>query len=71
MPIISLSLTEPDIALVNKLAKEQDRSRSQIMKEALALYSFEKTWQDLRTTGERIAKHLGIESDDDVQTFAG
>jgi len=71
MPIISLSLPEKDIALVKSLAVEQNRSRSQIIKEALAVYSFEQTWQELRLTGDRIAKQMGIESDDDVQQVAG
>lgn len=69
--ILSFSLSEQDASTIDQLAKEQNRSRSQIVKDALALYTFNVAWQQFRQTGDRIAKRLGIESDDDVEVFFG
>ncbi|MEI6478467.1 MAG: ribbon-helix-helix domain-containing protein [bacterium] len=69
--IVSISLSDSEVAQVNKLATDSNRSRSQIFKDALHLYSFESQWQEIRKAGDRIAKQLGIESDDDVERIFG
>lgn len=71
MSITSISLPDEQIESLAALAKEQNRSRSQIVKEALEFYAFENKWRNFRQIGDLIAKKLGIESDDDVETIAG
>lgn len=71
MSIVSFSLPPKQITAVNQLAEKQNRSRSQVVQEAIDLYEFESKWQVLRKAGDLIAKRLGIESDDDVQQIFG
>ena len=69
--VMSISLSPEEVELLNKIAAEQKRSRSQIVKEALALYEFDMRWRKVRAAGDQIAKRLGVESDDDVQQLFG
>ena len=65
--ILSFSLTKEEAEKIDLLAKEQNRSRSQVIKDALKHYEFSLRWQELRRTGDLISKRLGLESDDDVE----
>jgi len=69
--ILSFSLSDEDVSIIEELAEQQNRSRSQIVQEAVSLYATTSKWQSLRKVGDRIAKQLGIESDDDVEVYFG
>lgn len=71
MPIISLSLSSDIISEINELASSGQRSKSQVVREAVVAYSTKSRWKKIREEGDQIAKRLGIESDDDVELLFG
>ena len=71
MPVISLSLNETEANRLNELANERNVSRSQLVRNAIARYDFDQRWKSIRTEGDRVAKQLGIESDEDVERVFG
>lgn len=71
MQIISISLSKEEVERVNKMAKEQNCSRSQVIKDAFNFYELDIKWRALRKIGDQIAKRLNIESDDDVEAIFG
>jgi len=66
--IVNFSLTPEIYEQVNKLAKQRQISRSQVLREALKQYfASERRWQQIRKWGEETAKRLKIKNEDDVE----
>lgn len=69
--IINISMP-PDMARrVTKLAKEENRTKSELFREAFRLYEWKRDWAKIRAWGQETAKKMGIKSDDDVERIAG
>jgi predicted transcriptional regulator len=71
MKIVSVSLPTEINERITKIAIEQKRSKSQIVLEAVEKYEFDIRWAPIRKYGDRIAKKLGITSEDDVERIFG
>jgi predicted transcriptional regulator len=71
MKIVSVSLPTEINDRIEKIATEQKRSKSQIVLEAVKKYEFDIRWQPIREYGDRIAKKLGVTSEDDVEQIFG
>lgn len=69
--IVSVSLPVEINDRIEKIAAEQKRSKSQIVLEAVEKYEFDIRWAPIREYGDRIAKKLGITSEDDVEQIFG
>ena len=66
--VVNFSLTPEIYEQVNKLAKQRQISRSQVLREALKQYfASERRWQQIRKWGEETAKRLKIKNEDDVE----
>lgn len=50
--------------LADKLAKEEGRTRSELFREALRTYVWERKWRRLQAYGTKRAKELGIKEED-------
>lgn len=61
-----LSVTLPDEMLKNarKLAKKENRTMSELVREALRRYEAVQRLKDLQSYGERRARELGIKEED-------
>ena len=71
MSITSFSLPTETRQKIDELAKKQRLSKSRVVTEAITNYNRDVVWQEIRKEGDRIAKQLGIESDDDVERIFG
>lgn len=72
MTVISISLSTKEDRALTKLAKQTDRSKSQIVRAALRRqYELEAEFERQMVEGDKLGKKLGIKSDDDVQRIFG
>lgn len=69
--IISLSVSKAEDQLINKIMKEEGKTRSEIVREALKQYQFKRTLLVMQKIGVKIAAELGIETYDDIERIAG
>lgn len=56
---------------IASLAKEENKTKSELMREAFRVYQFRKDWAKIRLIGEKTAQRMGIETYDDVERIAG
>lgn len=71
MLIVSISMPSETKAKLVKIAKKQRQSKSRVVVEAVEKYNRDLQWQEIRAEGERVAKQLGLESDDEVERIFG
>lgn len=69
--IISLSVSKAEDQLINKIMREEGKTRSEIVREALKQYQFKRTLLVMQKVGVKIAAKLGIETYDDIERIAG
>lgn len=69
--IINVSMPPAMAKRVIKLAKEENRTKSELLREAFRSYKLQKDWAKIRAWGEETARKMGIESYDDVERIAG
>jgi len=71
MAIVSISIPSEINAKAEDLARKQKITKSKVFSQALERYNRDVVWQEIKAEGERVAKKLGIESDDDVEKIFG
>src|ERR1035437_9023749 len=65
--VVSISLPAEMLEAAETLAKQENRTMSELMREALRVYQRERlAWQDIFAYGEANAKKLGIKNEQDV-----
>lgn len=67
---ITISLPPKLAKEVEKLAKTEKKTKSQLFRDMIAIYEeyiAEKEWQEIRRYGEQTAKKLGITSEKDIE----
>lgn len=69
--IINFSVPKSVEQEISLLAKEENKTKSELLREAFRVYQFRKNWAKLRIWGGDIALKMGIESYDDVEKIAG
>jgi len=70
--IMSVSLPPEMVKEVERLAAIEKKSKSQLFRDMFALYEEvqrEKRWQNVRRTGNRAVKRLGITSEEDIDSL--
>ena len=68
--IINSSLPQTLAEQINETAKEENKTISELLREAFRVYQYRKDWAKIRRWGDEIAKRMGIESYDDVEKIA-
>lgn len=69
--IINISMP-PDMAKrVKKVAKEENRTQSELLREAFRIYEFKRDWAKIKTWGRETARKMNIRTYDDVERIAG
>lgn len=66
---ITISLPPKMVKEVERLAKTENKTKSQLFRDMIAVYEeyiAEKEWRELRRFGNETAKKLGITSEEDV-----
>lgn len=69
--IINISVPRKMEIQIQKVAKEENRTISELLREAFRAYEFRRDWAKIRAWGEETAKRMGIKDEDDVERIAG
>lgn len=69
--IINVSMPPALAKRVEKVAKEENRTKSELLREAFRRYEFDRDWVKIRAVGKKTARRMGIKTDDDVERIAG
>ena len=60
---ITITLPPKLYRLADKIASEEGRTRSELLREALRRYLAERTWKRLQAYGQKRARELGIKEE--------
>ncbi len=69
--IINISVPRNLEKQINLMAKEENRTKSELLREAFRVYKWRKNWAKIRAWGEETARRMGIETYDDIERIAG
>lgn len=69
--IINISVPPQMEKQIEAMAKKENKTKSELLRDAFRVYKFQKDWVRIRLWGEQIAQKMGIESYDDVERIAG
>jgi CopG family transcriptional regulator / antitoxin EndoAI len=64
--LISISILPELLEKLNKIAKEESRTRSELLREAVRRYIEEKEWQDISRYARTVAEKTGVHSEEEV-----
>lgn len=64
---IAVSLPTGLLREMERVAKEETRTRSDLIRDALQQYLASRRWQRLRKWGAETAARLGLKTEDDLQ----
>jgi CopG family transcriptional regulator / antitoxin EndoAI len=65
--IASFSLSSETLKQAGELAKAENKSRSEVVNEAVGKYYAMKQWETLQEYGAKQAQRLGIKNESDVE----
>ena len=65
--VVNISMPEEFFQEVEELAKEENRTRSELYREALRQYIENRRWQKLQKETAKRAEEIGITSEVDVE----
>jgi metal-responsive CopG/Arc/MetJ family transcriptional regulator len=69
--IINISLPQSFAEEINKTAKVENKTVSELLREAWREHKFSKDWSQIRRLGDDTAKRMGIESYYDIEKITG
>lgn len=69
--IINMSAPQSLANEIRKAAKEENKTISELLREAFRVYQWRRDWDKIRRWGDEISKRMGVESYDDVEKIAG
>lgn len=69
--IINISVPYPMEQQIQALAREENKTKSELLREAFRIYMWRKNWAKIRAWGEETARRMGIETYDDIEKIAG
>ena len=69
--IINISVPQALERQIQQMAKEENKTKSELMRDAFRMYQFRRDWAKIRMWGDKIARRMGIETVDDVERIAG
>lgn len=65
--VVNISMPEKFFKQAEKLAKEENRTRSELYREAIRQYIEARRWQKLQRESAERARRLGVTSEEDVE----
>lgn len=69
--IINISMPPAMARRIKKIAKEENRTTSELLREAFRTYEFDRDWVRIRAIGRETARRMGIKSYEDIERIAG
>ena len=69
--VINISMPPEMAKRVAKVAKDENRTKSELLREAFRVYEWRRDWAKIRAWGRETARRMNIKSDEDVERIAG
>ena len=69
--IINISVPPALAKRIRQVAKEENRTQSELLREAFRTYEWRRDWAKIKAVGRGTAVRMGIKSDEDVERIAG
>jgi len=69
--ILNISMPPEMYESVETGAREENRTKSELMREAFRHYQFARRWRIIRRWGEETANQLNIQTDEELEQFLG
>ena len=69
--IINISMPPAMAKRVKQVAKEENRTQSELLREAFRQYEQDKDWARIKAVGRATALRMGIKSYEDIERIAG
>ena len=67
--VMTLSIPPEMVKVVDQLVKKENRTRSELIREALRNYVNDKRWLQIRQWGLKTARELDLSTEDEVNSF--
>lgn len=67
--IMTLSLPPKMVKEIDKIVQEENRTKSELFREALRKYINDKRWLQIRQWGLKASREFGISTEEDVDTL--
>ena len=64
--VVSISLPEKSLLVLEKICRQQDKTRSEVIREFIRRYSQQQQWQEIFSWGEKTAGKFDIRSEKDI-----
>jgi hypothetical protein len=69
--IINFSVPKDIEQEITKLARKENKSKSELLRQAFQAYKFSVNWAKIRVLGQLTSEKFGLETYDDIEKFAG
>ncbi|MCP4357569.1 MAG: ribbon-helix-helix protein, CopG family [Chloroflexi bacterium] len=69
--ILNISVPPEMYMSIENIAKIENRTKSDLMREAFRHYQFVRQWRLIRQWGEETAVRLDLETDEELEAFLG
>jgi len=69
--IINISVPRAIAKQIEAQAKKENKTKSELMREAFRMYQFRQDWEKIRMWGKETAKRFKIKTYDDIERIAG
>ena len=64
--VVSISLSPKTLYLLNLICQQEEKSRSQVVRELIKSYFAKKKWQQIFVWGEKTAEKFKIRTEKDI-----
>lgn len=69
--ILNISMPPDMYESIESIAREENRTKSELIREAFRHYQFVRRWRLIRRWGSETAGRLGIQTDEELEEFLG
>jgi len=69
--ILNISISPEEAAQITQLAKEESKSKSAVVRDAVRSYRLRKNLDYIQEVGRKTAEAMGIETYEDIERIAG
>jgi len=69
--ILNISVSPEEAAQITQLAKEESKSKSAVVRDAVRSYRLKKNLDYIQEVGRKTAEAMGIETYEDIERIAG
>lgn len=64
---VTITVPPKMLAMADKIAKKEGRTRSEVFREAIRAYFWKRRWEAVQAYGAQQARKKGIKTDEDIE----